>query len=45
LPLIGELRNESMRDRHWDMIRKLVGSEFAVDDSLFLRDIYEMNLA
>jgi dynein heavy chain len=28
LPLIGELRNDAMRDRHWDMIRKLVGSEF-----------------
>lgn len=28
LPLIGELRNEAMRDRHWDMIRKLVGRDF-----------------
>jgi hypothetical protein len=45
LPLIGELRSESMRERHWDMIRKLVESEFAVDESLYLRDIYEMNLA
>ena len=45
LPLIGELRNEAMRDRHWDMIRKLVEREFAVDETLFLKDIYEMNLA
>jgi dynein heavy chain len=44
LPLIGELRNDSMRERHWDMVRKLVNSEFAVDESLMLRDIYEMNL-
>jgi len=44
LPLIGELRNDSMRDRHWDMIRKLVGKDFPVDETLFLRDIYEMNL-
>jgi len=28
LPLIGELRNDSMRDRHWDQIRKMVNSEF-----------------
>jgi dynein heavy chain len=45
LPLIGELRNEAMRERHWDMIRKLVGREFQVDETLFLRDIYDMNLA
>jgi hypothetical protein len=45
LPLIGELRNDSMRERHWDMIRKLVDSEFAVDESLLLRNIYDMNLA
>ena len=44
LPLIGELRNDAMRDRHWDMIRKLVGSDFKVDNSLMLKDIYEMNL-
>ena len=45
LPLIGELRNDAMRERHWDMIRELVKKEFAVDASLFLRDIYDMNLA
>jgi dynein heavy chain len=45
LPLIGELRDPSMRDRHWAMIQELVKKEFAVDDSLYLRDIYDMNLA
>jgi dynein heavy chain len=44
LPLIGELRNEAMRDRHWDIIRKMVGQDFKVDESLMLRDIYDMNL-
>jgi dynein heavy chain len=44
LPLIGELRNDAMRERHWDIIRKLVGTDFKVDESLLLRDIYEMNL-
>jgi dynein heavy chain len=45
LPLIGELRDPSMCDRHWAMIQELVKKEFAVDDSLYLRDIYDMNLA
>jgi len=45
LPLIGELRDPSMRERHWDMIRKLVESDFAVDETLLLRNIYDMNLA
>ena len=31
-----------MRDRHCDMIRKLVGNEFTVDDYLLLIDIYEV---
>lgn len=44
LPLIGELRNDSMRERHWDIIRKLVGTDFKVDESLMLRNIYDMNL-
>lgn len=44
LPLIGELRDISMRDRHWDMIRAKVESNFVIDDKLYLRDIYDLNL-
>jgi dynein heavy chain len=33
-----------MRERHWDIIRKLVGTDFKVDESLMLRNIYDMNL-
>ena len=44
LPLIGELRDQSMRDRHWDMIREKVQSNFVIDDKLYLKDIYELNL-
>jgi dynein heavy chain len=44
LPLIGELRDQSMRDRHWDMIRAKVQSQFTIDANLFLRDIYDLNL-
>lgn len=44
LPLIGELRDISMRNRHWDMIREKVGSNFVIDEKLFLKDIYDLNL-
>jgi len=44
LPLIGELRDQSMRDRHWDMIREKVGSNFTIDNNLYLKDIYDLNL-
>jgi dynein heavy chain len=45
LPLIGELKNKDMRERHWDIIRKVVGTDFKVDETLMLRDVFEMGLA
>lgn len=33
-----------MRDRHWDMIREKVGSNFVIDNNLYLKDIYDLNL-
>ena len=44
LPLINGLRDEAMRDRHWDIIREKVNSNFVVDDKLTLREIYDLNL-
>jgi len=44
LPLVGELRDQSMRPRHWDMIKDKVQSQFVIDDKLFLKDIYDLNL-
>ena len=44
LPLIAELADDSMRDRHWDSIKKRLGAEFTIDDKLLLRDIYELNI-
>lgn len=44
LPLIGELRDKSMRDRHWDQIREKVGSSFTLDDKTYLKNIYDLNL-
>ena len=34
LPLVGELKNDAMRDRHWDIMCKLVGTDFKIDESL-----------
>lgn len=44
LPLITDLKNDSMRERHWDIIRKVVGTDFKVDETLMLRDVFEMGL-
>jgi len=44
LPLIAELADDSMRDRHWDMIKKKLGAEFTIDDKLLLQDIYNLNI-
>jgi len=44
LPLIAELADNSMRERHWDMIKAKVGVQFTIDDNLLLKDIYNLNL-
>jgi dynein heavy chain len=44
LPLINGLRDEAMRERHWDIIREKVNSNFVVDDKLTLKEIYDLNL-
>ena len=43
LPMIQELRDEAMRDRHWDMIRAKVGN-FADPNTLKLSDVFDLNL-
>jgi dynein heavy chain len=44
LPLIAELADDSMRDRHWDMIKAKLGVQFTIDENLLLRDIYNLNI-
>ncbi len=44
LPLIAELRDPAMRDRHWNAIKTKVKSNFVVDSKLLLSDIYNLNL-
>jgi len=44
LPLIAELADPSMRDRHWDDLKSKVGKQFTIDENLLLKDIYELEL-
>jgi dynein heavy chain len=44
LPLIAELADEAMRDRHSDMIKAKLGAQFTIDDKLLLQDIYDFNI-
>jgi dynein heavy chain len=44
LPLIAELADQAMRERHWDSIRAKVGKNFVIDDNFKLQGIYELNL-
>jgi len=44
LPLVTDLADKAMRDRHWDSIKAKVGKQFTIDDNLLLKDIYDLNL-
>lgn len=44
LPLIAELRNDAMRDRHWKSIKDKVQKDFEVNETLLLKDVYNLNL-
>lgn len=44
LPLIAELADPDMRERHWDDLKNKVGQQFTIDDNLLLKDVYELNL-
>jgi dynein heavy chain len=44
LPLVESLRDPAMRERHWDLIREKVQSNFVIDENLKLKDIYDLEL-
>lgn len=44
LPLLADIRDESMRDRHWDMLRDKFG-KFDHPDKLHIKDIWALNLS
>jgi len=44
LPLIAELADKDMRDRHWDDLKQKIKASFKIDSNLMLKDIYNLNL-
>ena len=44
LPLIADLRDPAMRERHWTSLKNKVQKDFNVDENLLLRDVYNLNL-
>jgi dynein heavy chain len=44
LPLIADLAEKAMRDRHWDDLKKKINADFTIDEKLLLKDIYDLNL-
>lgn len=44
LQVITELRDDAMRERHWDALKKTIKQDFTVDDKLILKDVFDLNL-
>lgn len=44
LPLILDLADPAMRDRHWEDLKVKVGQQFTIDENLLLQDISALNL-
>jgi dynein heavy chain len=44
LPLIEDLRNEAMRERHWNSLKDKIGVNFEINDKLLLKFIYDLDL-
>jgi dynein heavy chain len=44
IPMLDELSNPAMRDRHWKQIKEKVQKDFEVNEKLLLRDIWNLNL-
>ena len=40
----ADLRDPSMRDRHWNMIMKIVKKEIKIDESTKLKDIFGLDV-
>jgi dynein heavy chain len=44
IPLITDLSDKDMRDRHWDDLKKKINVQFTIDDKLLLRHVFELKL-
>jgi dynein heavy chain, axonemal len=46
LPLISDLKNDALRERHWKKLMKVTGKSFDLDPKSFtLGKVFQMNLA
>lgn len=45
LPVVEELANTSLRDRHWDEIFKIVGQQFNPDAKFTVNDLLSVGIA
>lgn len=43
-PLVGELRDPAMRDRHWSALMQVCGKAVTVSPAMLLRDMWNMEL-
>ena len=44
LPLVQDLRDDAMRDRHWKKLMRICGKTFVLDDKFCLRDLLRLQL-
>lgn len=44
LPLVSQLKDKAMCDRHWAMLKKEVKQDFILDERLTLQRIYDLDL-
>jgi dynein heavy chain len=45
LPLVQDLRDDAVRERHWKKLMRIAGRTFALDDKFVLRDLLRLNCA
>lgn len=44
LPLVTQLKEDCMMDRHWALLKKIVGHEFQINEHFTLQRLYDMHL-
>ena len=44
LPLVQDLRDEAMRERHWKKLMRICGKTFVLDDKFCLNDLLKLQL-
>jgi len=44
LPLITQLKEDCMVERHWTSLKKTLGHEFSINNDFYLRKFFDMEL-